>query len=614
MIIMEENKILYTKDPYKDLLSYANTNKIDIDKLDYKLLSFSTSYAFDNQTWVKANEKDLQIFEENEKFLDLNLNIQQEYKIQIEIKEKIPSSKFKVELNTNELVTILYANVKANVKIVYHEKIALEIFEAIYKQMIKEGFLLGFRIFDFKKQIIEFNTKLKENKIFDYEVKFEVSKGLNPQNPTDEEVKFHYVNKLKQHEDIMNRNYVAPIGKDEIAIEKIKPKEGREGRDLKLKILKSLPPKITKEQVNVSNNFSIKEDEKSIQYIANKDGFIINKNSIYEIENHLEFDKVDFKSTGSIWAGIDKQVSIVVKNTDSLEEAVGSRITIEAQELEVIGNVAQDAVLRAKKISLKGNMHQKSKIYGQDVEVDILKGYCEATDFKAQSLENGIVKAKKVNIKKATGGEIIADEIYIEELFDNCTCSAKKLIHVDKIQGSGNKMSIEYTQIFDQKDENVLQNLEFGKMEQEKIKNEMEEIKHTISISKDSVKLLQQKSKEFLSANKPIPLAYKNTIRDYNQKIELFNNLKIKLDNLQEKEEQNIEKIKRIQEELLQAKIINKSGEWPDLNEVKFKMLHPNKELVYVPHKDEKIQCLKIEKIGEDNLTYEIRVFSNYKE
>ncbi|MCR6580679.1 DUF342 domain-containing protein, partial [Campylobacter insulaenigrae] len=130
---MEENKILYTKDPYKDLLSYANTNKIDIDKLDYKLLSFSTSYAFDNQTWVKANEKDLQIFEENEKFLDLNLNIQQEYKIQIEIKEKIPSSKFKVELNTNELVTILYANVKANEKIVYHEKIALEIFEAIYK-------------------------------------------------------------------------------------------------------------------------------------------------------------------------------------------------------------------------------------------------------------------------------------------------------------------------------------------------------------------------------------------------------------------------------------------------------------------------------------------------
>ncbi|WP_291952815.1 flagellar assembly protein A [Campylobacter sp.] len=612
---MEENKILYTKDPHKDLLSYANINKIDVEELDYKLLSFNTSYTFNNQEWIKANEKDLQIFEEDEKFLDPNLNIQQEYKIQIDKKEKIPSSKFKVELKTNESITFLYANVKASEKIVYYEKIALEVFEAIYKQMIKEGFLLGFRIFDFKKQIVKFNTKLKENKIFDYEVNFEVSKGLNPQNPTNEDIKFHYIDKLKQREDMMNRNYIAPIGKDEVAIEKIKPQEGKEGRNLKLKILKSLPPKvINKEQINVSNNFSIKEDEKSIQYIANKNGFITNENSTYEIKNYLELDKVDFKSTGSIWAGMDKQVSIVIKNTNSLEEAVGSRITIEAQELEVVGNIAQDAVLRAQKILLKGNMHQKSKIYGQDVDVNILKGYCEAVDFKAQSLENGIVKAKKVNIKKVIGGEIIADEIYIEELFDNCICSAKKLIHIDKIQGSGNKISIEHTQIFDQDNEDVLQNLELGKIEQEKIKNEMEEIRHTIYISRDSVKLLQQKSKEFLNTNKSIPLAYKNTIRDYNQKVELFNNLKVKLEHLQEKEEQDIEKIKGIQEELLEAKIINKSGDWLDLNEIKFKMLYPNKEFVYVPRKDEKIQCLKIEKTGENNSTYEIRIFANYKE
>lgn len=613
---MKENAILYTKDPYKELLSFALANKIDAKNLDFKLLSFSTSYTFDNQTWHKVNEQQLQIFEEDEKFLNPNLNIEQEYKIQIDTKANIASSKINIELKTDELCTFLKAIVKANENISYHEKIALDVFEAVYKQMIKEGFLLGFRIFDFKKQIISFNAKVKEKKAFNFEIEFEVSKGLKPQTSIDEKIIFHYLEKLKNLDDMMNRNYVAPVGKDELAIERIKPKDGKEGRDLKFKFLKSLPPKLNEEKISVSSNFEIKEDEESIKYIAKKDGFIIVNNSTYEIENHLELKKVDFKSTGSIWAGLDKQVSIVVKNTNLLEEAVGPRITLEAQELEVVGNIAQESTLRAKKLLLKGSMHQKSKIYGENVEVDILKGYCEANEFKAEGLENGILRAKKVNIKKTMGGEIIADEIYIEELFNNCVCSAKKLIHIGKVQGTGNKLIIEHAKIFEQdgSGEVLLQNLENNKIEQEKTKNELEEIRHTIHVSKDSVKLLQQKAKEFMAAKKPIPQAYKSTINDYNHKIELFNHLKTTLENLIEQEKDGIEKLKKVQEELLEAKIINKKGDWVDLNEIKFKLLYPSKELTFSPQKEEKIQCLQLIKIGEDDTSYEIRTLATYKE
>ncbi|EGH4467696.1 DUF342 domain-containing protein [Campylobacter lari] len=615
---MEEKKILYTKDPYKELLIFASENKCEVDELDFRLLSFSTSYTYDNQEWIKVNEKELKIFEENEKFLIHDLNIEQEYKIEIYFKKFTRSPAFEISLHVNELCTLLKASVRASEAIAFHDKLALELLEAIYKAMIKEKYLLGFRIFDFKKQIIDFNTKVKEKQKFDFEVEFEVCKGVNPQEPTNEEIQYHYLENLKKHNDVMNRNYVAPIGKDEVAIERIKPKEGSDGKDLRFKILKALPPKTNKEKVICSDNFEVKEDDESIKYIAKKDGFIIQKKSIYEIENYLEFNKVDFKSTGSIWAGFDKQVIIVIKNTNSLEDAIGPRITVESQELEVVGNMAQDSVLRGKKVILKGNMHHKSTIIGQKVEVNILRGYCEAEEVFAETLENGSIKAKKVNIKKAVGGEIIADEIYIQELGGNCLCSAKSLIRVEKIQGSGNKLVIQDLKAFDREKsgEEILLHIEELKKEQENLAKEIEETKHTIHVSKDSVRILQQKAKELMNAKRAIPQAYKITIKDFNQKIEKLNILANKIETLKEEEKTNIEKLKKIQDELLKSKIINKSGKWMDLNEVKFVLLNPRKELSYHPRNDETIECFELEKIdAEDGVSvYEIRSIGNYKE
>ncbi|MCR8686042.1 FapA family protein [Campylobacter sp. CNRCH_2013_0855] len=615
---MEEKKILYTKDPYKELLMFASENKCEVEELDFRLLSFSTSYTYDNQKWIKVNEKELKIFEEDEKFLNHDLNIEQEYKIEIYFKKFVRSPAFEISLHTNEICTLLKANVRASEVIAFHDKLALELLEAIYKAMIKEKYLLGFRNFDFKKQIIDFNTKVKEKQKFDFEVEFEVCKGVDPQEPTNEEIKYHYLENLKKHNDVMNRNYVAPIGKDEVAIEKIKPKEGSDGKDLRFKILKTLPPKTNKEKVICSDNFETKEDDESIKYIAKKDGFIIQRKSIYEIENYLEFSKVDFKSTGSIWAGFDKRVIVVIKNTNSLEDAVGPRITVEAQELEVTGNIAQDSVLRGKKVVLKGNMHHKSTIIGQKVEVNILRGYCEAQELEAETLENGIIKAKKVNIKKAIGGEIIADEIYIQELGGNCFCSAKSLINIEKIQGSGNKLVIQDLKAFDKEKsgEEILLHIEELKKEQEALAKEIEDTKHIIHVSKDSVRILQQKVKELMSAKRAIPQAYKATIKDFNQKIESLSVLANKIETSKEEEKANIEKLKKIQDELLQSKIINKSGKWTDLNEIKFNLLNPRKVLSYHPHSEEKIQCFELEKIDTENGTsvYEIRSISNYKE
>lgn len=161
---MEEKKILYTKDPYKELLIFASENKCKVDELDFRLLSFSTSYTYDNQEWIKVNEKELKIFEEDEKFLIHDLNIEQEYKIEIYFKKIARSSAFEVSLHTNELCTLLKASVKASEIIAFHDKLALELLEAIYKAMIKEKYLLGFRILILKSKLLILIPKPKKSK------------------------------------------------------------------------------------------------------------------------------------------------------------------------------------------------------------------------------------------------------------------------------------------------------------------------------------------------------------------------------------------------------------------------------------------------------------------
>lgn len=612
---MEESRILHTKDPYKELLLFASEKKCNLEEIDFKLLSFTSFYKIDDEEWIKANEKELKIFEEDEKFLTPDLKIKQEYKIEIYFKKNLKKEYFEIDLKINELQTLVSAVIKGHGELFYHDKLAMDIFEAIYKQMIKEKLLIGFRIFDFKQQIIELNNRIRENKKFDFEVEIEVSKGLMPKESTNEEVKYHYLEKLKEYNDVMNRNYVAPIGKDEVAIERIKPKEGQNGKDLRFKILNALPPKTSQEKVICSDQFNVVEDDESIKYIAKKSGFIILKKSIYEIENYLEFNRVDFKTTGSILTGVDKQVIVVIKNSNTMDEAVGPRITVEAQELEVVGNLAQDAVLRGKKVTLKGNMHHRSSVIGEKVEISYLRGHCEASELNVDTLENGTIKAKKVYIKKALGGEIIADEIYISELFSNCNCYAKTLIKIDKIQGSGNKLIIQELKIFENEKSgnDILEQLSFAKKEQEKTIKELEEIKHTIHVSKDSVKMLQVKIKQLMSEKIAIPQAYKLTIKDFNQKIENYNNLEAKLEHLKQEEKENISKLQEIQNTLLQAKIINNSKKWLDLNEVKFKLLYPDKELSYMPKEQDKIQCFKLQK-DEDLGEFDLEMIEKYEE
>ncbi|EAJ3612346.1 DUF342 domain-containing protein, partial [Campylobacter coli] len=80
---LDEKIISYTENPSRELLSVASRTNIALNELDFHLLAFSTQYRLENTEWIKIAEKDLTLFEKDEVFLKEDLQIKQEYKIEI---------------------------------------------------------------------------------------------------------------------------------------------------------------------------------------------------------------------------------------------------------------------------------------------------------------------------------------------------------------------------------------------------------------------------------------------------------------------------------------------------------------------------------------------------
>ena len=163
--MLEEKIISYTQNPYQELLSVAQRTNININELDFNLLSFSTQYRFNSDSeWNKISEKDLSLFDEDENFLKENLQIKQEYKIEIfhNTNANANTSFNAIKLVANKTLTKIVAQIEFN-KLKYHDKLALELLQNIYKKMLKLKFLVGIRIFDFKKELISLVTQHKAN-------------------------------------------------------------------------------------------------------------------------------------------------------------------------------------------------------------------------------------------------------------------------------------------------------------------------------------------------------------------------------------------------------------------------------------------------------------------
>ncbi|WP_172527633.1 hypothetical protein [Campylobacter fetus] len=136
---------------------------------------------------------------------------------------------------------------------------------------------------------------------------------------------------------------------------------------------------------------------------------------------------------------------------------------------------------------------------------------------------------------------------------------------------------------------------------------ELEGKKNIIDSNKESVNSIKQRIEELRSAKKAPPMSFLNKLKDfqalvyeYNSMLKDLNGKKAALNDLKEE-------LKSIQSLVFEAKIINKDR-WKELNEIKFKLIEPKKDITYSTRENElaKLITLRRATLGDEEI-YEIK-------
>lgn len=596
---MEKYRIKTTK-PYDELTNYANQFNLDINNLDFKVIHYETIVTKDGMSQTLL-EHELEVFNDD-KFFNDDMKIEQIY--EIEIIEKIyPLIEFKI--GTNKNITKVVANFSA---INYDENIEISevienIRDLINKRLIKAGILLGIREFSFQEQLIKMLRAFENKQLM--EANIVLARGIDPVNAINSITKLYYQDK-KQDEnakklDYSQRGFINAISKDELIIEFIKPIKAINGRDLKGNIINASNINLNNEpDFRVSENIRAISDELSIKYYANINGYITfsYRDKLYDIKDSVSVQAVDFKTTGSIDAGINKDITLNIDEQDYLKDAIGANLSIEVSTLNVKGNIAQNSVVRAKEANIGGQTHSKSKVYAKKINIEVHRGYCEGDEILVNRLENGTIVGKIVKVKHALGGKIIANKVIVDTLTTNTNIEVSEIALVKECLGENNKflVSASKSPIIVKNLEKTLANLADTNKNLLAIPKLIESKKSIIDANKDSIMQIRQRLAEMKQSQITPPTAFLQKIRDYQNIVAEYNDLVIKLKDLKDKQRDLEDNLKILQNKVYEAKVIN-LNKWANLNEIKFKLLYPDIELAYNTKANEEIYCLKLERI-----------------
>lgn len=98
---------------------------------------------------------------------------------------------------------------------------------------------------------------------------------------------------------------------------------------------------------------------------------------MFDIKDELDVNEITFKTTGSVDTGLDTNVTLNVKENDLTKDAVGTGMTVEANEINVEGNVAANAVVKANKVTIGGQTHAKAVIEAKEAKIAVHIGSFE---------------------------------------------------------------------------------------------------------------------------------------------------------------------------------------------------------------------------------------------
>lgn len=593
--------IVVTTNPYEELLKFsANTGK-ELSKLDFTILGFSTTYTLEGES-KQVSEKELNIFDDDELFLNEKLELHQSYKIKItELNEASSKLSSSISLQTNKDISSLILCLDLS-ELNFNTSLAMEILQDVYKKMIKEGFFLSIRIFDFKNKLINILSKFKDNKLKQKKVKILIAKGVKTISAEQEKLIFVYKDKARKVHGV-NKVSIIGIKEGELAFKHIKPGKSRKGRNLKLSFIEAREPKENKIDFSCSENFELKQKTNPLEqsqideYIAKKSGFISETAGKFDIETELNLSSVNFKDTGIIYAGLDTGVSLNIKNASQIDEAVGSGVYIECENVHITGNIAGNTNIKAKNLKIYGQTHSKSSIEAENAYISLHKGHLQSNIADIDVLENAYVKADTAKIKKTLGSTVEANKALIMSISSNNNIIFTQTVVIEHCEGTNNKFLVS----IQQKDKDYEKRLLEIKTRIEKIPNIIHSLQSDMSSSKVAVEKIIKQIDYLKSQGQKIPMNFLQIVRDYQSSSKEVQALVKEEADLKLEAKDIIAELAKLQESLFEAKLINKDGKWTDMNEIKFKFIYPNSTILYSTRANDNIKLLMLEKDLDDN-------------
>ena len=580
----------------KEIMALSKSYGVKVDTIDFNILEVQTYTRMNDGTketeWEEISQDEIYELDDTSALLNPHFQIKQMYEVEFFSKKDDDLYKnFHLAVGANATKCKVYLSIKEGSKISYNARLAKELKLLINKQKVRAGILI--HIFDemLDEVVSKFvaHVRVEENVTYTKNETILIAESHEPTLTINDQIIMHYDKheEASEHQkvDYASRGFIKSVKKDEVLIEYIKAQEGKPGRNCRGEFM--APKEV--EETNAPTftvDETIREDDtpKSIQYIANENGYISLDGTVYGIKTEVDVGKISFKTTGNITSGLDSDVNISVSEKDAVKDAIGNGMEVEVTEIEIEGNVGSNAKLRAVKASISGQTHKTAEVRASNLNINVHKGAAYGKNIHITRLEHGVVDGDTVEITQALGGEIRAKEISIEICASHVKATASKFIEIAKLQGSENTFTIDPL-LKKSAQEGLDENTDAIKSLEMEVRDTKKDILKYTTLVENGMASFNDVKKRLMHYKKngiKMPDSFVKKYKQFQKTQEHLKSLENTLSYKKNELEIARSKTSVFQDDIMDARIINKDR-WVGYNEIVFKLVEPPIDISYKP-------------------------------
>lgn len=610
--------VVKTQNVAKEILEIAKKNKVSASSLDFEILNVETFTRTNKESveseWEEVSKNELHDLDDAASILNKYFQIKQVYEVEIYSKDESNIFRnFHAAVGANATKCKIYLSIKEGSEATITPKFENEFLKYINKSKIRAGVLL----YIFDEMVPEVVSRISAMAKVDGALKYDksqiilIAEAYEPTPTLNDELIRHYEKERQADEnekvDHSKRGFIHSVIEGDLLLEYVKPKKGKAGRNCRGEFMEPSEPTINNTpDFTVDETIEVIDNNDTILYKAKTSGYISLDAKKYQIKSDMDVGEISFRTTGSIMAGLDSDVSLNVKESDSQKDAIGSGMEVEVSEIDISGNIGPNAKINAKRANINGQTHKSSQVTANDLTINVHKGSAKGDNINIIRLEHGTVEGKKVVIEQALGGVIRAKDIEIGICASYVKATASRLIEIKKLQGSENIFTIDPVL---QKDK--VEDFSENKSEINELKTSIEEIKKEIEKYK---KLVRDNTDSFNEVKKRLMHYKKNGIKmpasfvtKYKQFLKAQEHLETITSEYKIKDDKLLLLTTRtasFQDNIFDARVINRDR-WSGHNEIVFKLVDPPIELSYNPPEGSADKIFAV--VESDDGVYEIK-------